>query len=152
MWKAIESMYLTVPRNIAKEKMGMVYAVSWIKVMKSGLEAYTTTPRSAGEKKWQRQPSIPKPSMPHATFLPRMHQEMEISRPLLNESGKERLAIRTISTPMRNQGMNSLLFCILLTKVNRPEIVQWVSESKHSFEIVSDHGFKSLMKTGWPEY
>ena len=34
----------------------------------------------------------------------------------------------------------------------RAEIVQWVAESKQPFKVVSDRGFKSLMKTGRPEY
>ena len=32
------------------------------------------------------------------------------------------------------------------------EIVRWVAESKHLFQIVNDHGFQSLMKTGWLAY
>ncbi|KDR65506.1 hypothetical protein GALMADRAFT_148651 [Galerina marginata CBS 339.88] len=32
------------------------------------------------------------------------------------------------------------------------EIVCWVSENKQPFQIVKDRGFKSLMKTGRPEY
>lgn len=34
----------------------------------------------------------------------------------------------------------------------RAEIVRWVSESVRPFSIVKDRGFKSLMKTGRPEY
>ncbi|KAI6038094.1 hypothetical protein EDC04DRAFT_2570360, partial [Pisolithus marmoratus] len=34
----------------------------------------------------------------------------------------------------------------------RIEIVCWVAESGQSFEIIRDHGFQSLMKTGHPEY
>ena len=34
----------------------------------------------------------------------------------------------------------------------RAKIVRWVAESKRPFEIVADHGFQSLMKTGRPEY
>jgi hypothetical protein len=34
----------------------------------------------------------------------------------------------------------------------RAEIVKWVAESKRPFDIVSDCGFQSLMKTGRPEY
>ena len=34
----------------------------------------------------------------------------------------------------------------------RAEIIQWVAESKRPFEIVVDHGFQSLMKTGRPDY
>ena len=34
----------------------------------------------------------------------------------------------------------------------RAEIVRWVSESKRLFKIVDDRGFRSLMKTGRPEY
>ncbi|KAG1825327.1 hypothetical protein DFJ58DRAFT_672728, partial [Suillus subalutaceus] len=34
----------------------------------------------------------------------------------------------------------------------KAEIVQWVSESLHPFKVVNDQAFKSLMKTGWPEY
>jgi len=51
MWMAIKSMSLSVLRNIAKANMGVVYTVSWIKVMKSRLEAYTAMPRLVGEKK-----------------------------------------------------------------------------------------------------
>jgi hypothetical protein len=32
------------------------------------------------------------------------------------------------------------------------EIVRWVAESKRPFSIVNDRGFRSLMKTGRPEY
>jgi len=31
------------------------------------------------------------------------------------------------------------------------EFVRWVAESKRSFQIVNDRGFRSLMKTGRPE-
>jgi hypothetical protein len=34
----------------------------------------------------------------------------------------------------------------------RIEVVRWVAESKRPFVIVKDRGFKSLMKTGRPEY
>ena len=32
------------------------------------------------------------------------------------------------------------------------EIVRWVAESKQPFQIVNNHGFQLLMKTGWPAY
>jgi hypothetical protein len=32
------------------------------------------------------------------------------------------------------------------------EIVHWVAESKRPFQIVNDHGFKKLMKTGRPDH
>ena len=32
------------------------------------------------------------------------------------------------------------------------EFVRWVAESNRSFQIVNDWGFRSLMKTGRPEY
>ena len=32
------------------------------------------------------------------------------------------------------------------------EFVRWVSESNRPFQIVNDRGFRSLMKTGRPEY
>lgn len=34
----------------------------------------------------------------------------------------------------------------------RAEIVRWVCESKRPYEIVSDRGFQSLIKTGRPHY
>jgi hypothetical protein len=34
----------------------------------------------------------------------------------------------------------------------RAEIVHWVAESRRPFEIVSDRGFQSLMKSGRPAY
>jgi hypothetical protein len=35
---------------------------------------------------------------------------------------------------------------------SRAEIVRWVAKSKRPFDIVSDHGFQSLMKTGRSKY
>ena len=32
------------------------------------------------------------------------------------------------------------------------EIVRWIAESKRLFQIVNDHGFRLLMKTGRPGY
>jgi hypothetical protein len=32
------------------------------------------------------------------------------------------------------------------------EFVRWVAENKHPFQIVNDRRFRSLMKTGRPEY
>jgi hypothetical protein len=32
------------------------------------------------------------------------------------------------------------------------EIVRWVAESKQPFTIVNDRGFRTLMKTGRPDY
>jgi hypothetical protein len=40
----------------------------------------------------------------------------------------------------------------MLIDHSRAEIVRWVSESVRPFSIVEDRGFKSLMKTGRPEY
>jgi hypothetical protein len=34
----------------------------------------------------------------------------------------------------------------------RTELVRWVAESLRPFKIVSDQGFQSPMKTGWPHY
>ena len=36
--------------------------------------------------------------------------------------------------------------------VDRVKIVKWVCESLQLFTIIEDHGFQSLMKTGYPEY
>ncbi len=36
--------------------------------------------------------------------------------------------------------------------LNRAEIIRWVAESLCPFNIVKDHGFNSLMKTGQPSY
>jgi hypothetical protein len=40
----------------------------------------------------------------------------------------------------------------LIQCTNRAEIVRWVCESKRPFNIVNDRGFRSLMKTGRPNY
>jgi hypothetical protein len=37
-------------------------------------------------------------------------------------------------------------------RFDRAEIVRWVSENTRPFSIVSDRGFKNLMKTGRPDY
>jgi len=39
-----------------------------------------------------------------------------------------------------------------LISLNRAEIVRWVAEGKRPFQIVNDRGFRTLMKTGRPEY
>src|SRR5271163_3361307 len=44
------------------------------------------------------------------------------------------------------------LFHLTSCAPHRAEIVHWVSESKRPFKIVTDHAFRSLMKTGRPEY
>ena len=41
---------------------------------------------------------------------------------------------------------------LALTNECRVEIVRWVVESLCPFEIIKDHGFQSLMRTGQPEY
>ena len=41
---------------------------------------------------------------------------------------------------------------VLINRNSRAEIVKWVSESMRPFSIVEDDGFKSLMKTGRPDY
>ena len=46
---------------------------------------------------------------------------------------------------------NSLL-ALLMSSFDRAEIVRWVSESLHPFDIITDRGFQSLMKTGRPGY
>ena len=47
----------------------------------------------------------------------------------------------------------TILF-ILFTPMHpsRAEIICWISESKRPFKTVKDHGFQSLMKTGWTAY
>ena len=44
------------------------------------------------------------------------------------------------------------LFHLTSCTTYRAEIVRWVSESKRPFKIVTDRAFRSLMKTGRPEY
>ena len=43
---------------------------------------------------------------------------------------------------------------LFLSPKNKPfsaEFVHWVSENQHPFQVVNDHTFHSLMKTGRPE-
>src|SRR5277367_5460078 len=44
------------------------------------------------------------------------------------------------------------LFHLTSCAPHRAEIVRWVSESKRPFKIVADRAFRSLSKTGRPEY
>jgi len=39
-----------------------------------------------------------------------------------------------------------------MTSCCRVEIVRWVAENLRPYEIVKDHGFQHLMKTGRPAY
>ena len=58
-----------------------------------------------------------------------------------------------ITAAFKQQGKDKVMFSHRQhTKELRAEIVQWVAESKRPFNIVSDHGFWKLMKTGRPEY
>ena len=41
---------------------------------------------------------------------------------------------------------------LMLTSLDSAEIVRWVAESMRPFSVVEDRGFRSLMKTGRPEY
>jgi hypothetical protein len=50
----------------------------------------------------------------------------------------------------RQSKLTHFLYPILI--VSRAEIVRWVCENARPFNIVSDRGFRSLMKTGRPEY
>ena len=52
---------------------------------------------------------------------------------------------------VRNIPLNSL-FLPDFPCHRRAEIVCWVSENKRPFKIVTNRGFRSLMKTGWPNY
>ena len=52
---------------------------------------------------------------------------------------------------VRNIPLKNLIppdFCT----THRAEIICWVSENKRPFKIVTNHGFRSLMRTGRPEY
>ena len=40
----------------------------------------------------------------------------------------------------------------MLNQIDRIEIAKWVAESQRPFSIVEDDGFKTLMKTGRPDY
>jgi len=40
----------------------------------------------------------------------------------------------------------------MLNQVNRIEIAKWIAKGQRPFSIVEDDGFKSLMKTGCPDY
>ena len=54
--------------------------------------------------------------------------------------------IQVSNTPL-SKHISSLMHCEC-----RAEIVHWVFQSKWPFKIVNNHGFCSLMKTGWLEY
>ena len=61
----------------------------------------------------------------------------------------------TIVSILQSKLGNKLTFMLcphLIPYLCRAEIVRWVSESKWPFQIVKDHGFQNLMKTGRPEY
>jgi hypothetical protein len=61
---------------------------------------------------------------------------------------------QSITTAFKRMGKSKVTFSHRQhTKTElRAEIVRWVAESKRPFDIVSDRGFQSLMKTGRPEY
>jgi len=67
---------------------------------------------------------------------------------------KEGLSIVTASIPKQKHGMLDMyihLTCIW-KKNGRAKFVCWVMENNQPFQIVNDCGFRSLMKTGRPEY
>src|SRR5258708_32197078 len=80
---------------------------------------------------------------------------MDQSQQSLKEWKRPRLLTRTDNTQKLRQSLLPLTITSneqLTNTMDRAEIVHWVSESARPFEIVSDHGFQSLMKTGRPGY
>lgn len=78
---------------------------------------------------------------------------MEALRLCLSEREKEKYHTHTDSTHGLRPGM--FLLCstlVYLTLSYSAEIVKWVAQSMRPFSIVEDDGFKTLMKTGRPEY
>ena len=72
--------------------------------------------------------------------------------PNLNILEKKNLHFLIVSILPSKLG-NKLTFMLcphLIPYLCRAKIVHWVSESKWPFQIVKDHGFQSLMKTGIP--
>ncbi|KAG1723200.1 hypothetical protein EDD22DRAFT_982946 [Suillus occidentalis] len=58
----------------------------------------------------------------------------------------------TASFERKGKGKVTYSHCQHTHGETRAEIVRWVLESLHPFEIVMDQGFQSLMKTRRPEY
>ncbi|KIK33082.1 hypothetical protein CY34DRAFT_36909, partial [Suillus luteus UH-Slu-Lm8-n1] len=58
----------------------------------------------------------------------------------------------TASFERKSKGKVTYSHCQHTRVETRAEIVRWVSESLRPFDIVKDHAFQSLMKTGRPEY
>jgi hypothetical protein len=70
----------------------------------------------------------------------------------LKRKVEARLNTVTCSTVKLKSSRSDMLDIIKFVDIIRAEIVRWVSESLCPFVIVEDQGFKSLMKTGRPEY
>jgi hypothetical protein len=73
-------------------------------------------------------------------------------KPPSKKKVEARLNTITRSTVKPKPSRSDILNIIKLADIIRAEIVRWVSESLRPFAIVEDRGFKSLMKTGRPEY
>ena len=92
--------------------------------------------------------------MPGMVFL--FHTcKTEQSLPCFNRRGKEKSPTHIGNTWKLKQGeflRVTTLQMRLIMNTRRAEIMWWVSESPRPFEIVKDHSFECLMKTGRPEY
>ena len=80
---------------------------------------------------------------------------MDQSQQSLKEWKRPRLLTCTDNTQKLRQSLLPLTITSneqLTNTMDRAKIVCWVSESAWPFEIVSDRGFQSLMKMGWPGY
>ncbi|KAG2353806.1 hypothetical protein BDR07DRAFT_1454365 [Suillus spraguei] len=58
----------------------------------------------------------------------------------------------TASFECKGKGKIMYLHCQHTHTETRAEIVHWVSKSLHPSNVIKDHAFQSLMKTGRPEY
>ncbi len=59
-----------------------------------------------------------------------------------------------VSEYFSQKGKGTLIYSNIQHTITetRAELIHWICESLHPFNIVSDHGFNCLMKTGHPGY
>ena len=141
-----------MPSTVKGRGMAKWFIITWTPVTPSPPATFTSTQRYALE--MRRWPVLIKTQDVHAAREAlRNRKDRSITEAF------ERVAKLKV-TYSHHQHTTTESWCVFipqcsmteLTMNNRAEIVHWVAESKCPFQIINDHRFQSLMKTGRPDY
>lgn len=145
-------MCLSVQQCVAAASPGM-FSASCTPVTLAQQAICADMQRYAGGRKLSRPPIQQGTSRLHTRLCQRKEDWMDQSLWHLNGLG----IVRSLTVCMHTPNWRHSIFehmHLFLSPKNKPfsaEFVHWVSENQHPFQVVNDHTFHSLMKTGRPE-